>query len=96
MTKEEWIKRGWFDENGQLVFRTKTIEAGASTSVWAATAPELEDVGGLYLENCVISEEKSSIQEIFQHMFGYMPYAINSDNANKLWALSEELAAQKH
>ena len=93
MTKEEWIKRCWFDENGQLVFKVKSIEAGASTSVWAATAPELEGVGGLYLENCKISEQRSSMREIFQNMFGYLPYALDVDNANKLWTLSEKLAA---
>ena len=30
----------------------KSVEAGAATSVSAASAPELEGRGGLYLENC--------------------------------------------
>ena len=30
----------------------KTPEQGAATSVWAATAPELEEHGGAYLEDC--------------------------------------------
>ena len=37
----------------------KTIEQGASTTVWAAVAPELENQGGLYLENCGISKLNS-------------------------------------
>ena len=34
----------------------KNIEQGASTTVWAAVAPEFEGKGGLYLENCEISK----------------------------------------
>jgi hypothetical protein len=33
----------------------KTIEQGASTTVWAVVAPEFESKGGIYLENCEIS-----------------------------------------
>ena len=40
------------DEDGHVNERFKTPEQGASTSVWAAVAPELEGIGGLYLENC--------------------------------------------
>jgi NAD(P)-dependent dehydrogenase (short-subunit alcohol dehydrogenase family) len=32
----------------------KTLEQGAATSVWAATAPELDDQGGLYRADCCI------------------------------------------
>lgn len=90
MNKDDWIKKGWMDENGNILFNLKTIEAGASTSVWAAVAPELEGVGGLYLENCVVSKENANVQDIFAKMFGYMPYALNKSNAEKLWILSEE------
>ena len=33
----------------------KSVEAGAATSVFAATAPELEGRGGLYLEDCHVA-----------------------------------------
>src|SRR6185369_3912655 len=33
----------------------KTVEAGAATSVFAATEPELEGRGGLYLEDCHVA-----------------------------------------
>jgi hypothetical protein len=51
MDQEDLAKRGITRDNP--VF--KTIEQGASTTVWAAVAPELEGKGGLYLENCEIS-----------------------------------------
>jgi len=40
-----------FDENGLYTSIMKTIEQGASTTVWAAVSDELEGVGGKYLEN---------------------------------------------
>ena len=33
----------------------QSVEQGASTTVWSALAPELEGVGGKYLEECQIS-----------------------------------------
>ncbi len=35
----------------------KTVEQGAATSVWAATAPELDDRGGTYLADCEVTDE---------------------------------------
>ena len=61
LNKEELIEKGVMDENGNFKLKLKSIEAGASTTVWAATAPELNGLGGLYLENCRISEQRNSI-----------------------------------
>lgn len=58
----------------------KSVEAGAATSVWAATAPELDAHGGAYLEDCHVSEA--------------MPYATDLEAAERLWALTEELVAE--
>jgi len=90
MNKDDWISKGWMDSDGNIKFPLKSIEAGASTTVWAATASELEGKGGLYLENCVISSEGSGVQEIFSKMFGYMPYIMDEKAADKLWTISEE------
>jgi NAD(P)-dependent dehydrogenase (short-subunit alcohol dehydrogenase family) len=50
MSLEEKTKLGWVDENGNVKKQEgfKTVEQGASTSVWAAVAPELDGVGGKY------------------------------------------------
>lgn len=52
-TLEEKMRRGWVDEEGNVIAnpRFKSVQAGASTSIWAAVAPELENVGGKYLVN---------------------------------------------
>jgi hypothetical protein len=67
----------------------KTVEQGASTSVWAAVAPELEGVGGTYLEDCQISK-LSTPEVILKEFFGYTAYAVDFESALKLWNLSTE------
>jgi len=68
----------------------KTVPQGAATSVWAATAPELADRGGLYLEDCHIAERSLSAAT----MGGIQNYAIDATRAARLWAVSEELVGQ--
>jgi WW domain-containing oxidoreductase len=55
---------------------SKSLAQGAATSVFCATAPELEGVGGRYYINCA---ERRMSEE-----------AQNAGVASKLWALSEE------
>ncbi|MDT5145925.1 MAG: hypothetical protein QOC58_570, partial [Mycobacterium sp.] len=59
-------------------FDFTTPENGAATQVWAAVSPELTDRGGLYLENCAVSETVA-------------PYACDPERAAALWALSEKI-----
>jgi len=69
----------------------KEIPAGAATSVWAATAPELEGQGGLYLEDCRPSAPCGTAGVTT----GYMPYAVDPALAERLWAVSEELVGER-
>lgn len=34
----------------------KSVEQGAATTVWGAVAKELDDVGGVYLDDCAVAE----------------------------------------
>jgi len=88
--QEEWRALGWIDEHGNINPVFKTTEQGASTSVWAAVGPELNGVGGLYLEDC---------QEAFPFdpanpYAGYKPYALNPEHAEQLWTVSQELVTK--
>ena len=65
--------------DGYLDFTTPAY--GAATQVWAAVSPELADRGGLYLEDCGISEAVA-------------PYARDAERAAELWTLSEKVCAQ--
>jgi NAD(P)-dependent dehydrogenase (short-subunit alcohol dehydrogenase family) len=64
--------------DGYLDFTTP--EYGAATQVWAAVSPELTDQGGLYLEDCHVSDAVA-------------PYADDAEHASELWAISEKLCA---
>ena len=66
---------------------SKSIEQGAATSVWAATAAELDGKGGLYLENC--AEAPPHSRDVPRGS-GVMPHALNPETARKLWDLSEQ------
>jgi NAD(P)-dependent dehydrogenase (short-subunit alcohol dehydrogenase family) len=60
---------------------SKSVEAGAATTVWAAVAPELNDHGGAYLVDCEVSDDDA-------------PWTRNAGAAARLWSLSEELVGQ--
>lgn len=87
LPKEEMVAMGWMDEEGNVREGFKTPEQGASTSVWAAVGEELEGIGGLYLEDCAEAPPWSQDNP----MKGVMPYAIDPEAADRLWALSEEI-----
>jgi NAD(P)-dependent dehydrogenase (short-subunit alcohol dehydrogenase family) len=63
---------------GRTLPPMQQADTGASTTVWAATAPELEGKGGVYLVDCEISDEHTD-------------YAFDAANAQRLWTLSEQL-----
>jgi NAD(P)-dependent dehydrogenase (short-subunit alcohol dehydrogenase family) len=65
----------------------KEVPAGAATSVWAATAPELAGKGGLYLEDCRISAPAGTEGVTT----GYRDYALDPELADRLWKVSEAL-----
>lgn len=62
----------------------KAVEAGAATSVWAAVAPELSGLGGLYLEDCRVSMEPSTSGP------GVAPWAVDPGEAARLWEWSQD------
>jgi NAD(P)-dependent dehydrogenase (short-subunit alcohol dehydrogenase family) len=68
-------------------FSFKSVEQGAATSVWAATAPELDDHGGAYLEDCSVGLPTEDADA----PSGVRPWARDPDDAARLWALSEQL-----
>ncbi|GAB4821955.1 hypothetical protein N2152v2_009001 [Parachlorella kessleri] len=55
----------------------KTVEQGAATTVYAATAPELETQSGAYLSDCRVVAPSKAAQD--------------ADLAKRLWAKTEEL-----
>ena len=74
---------GRLSESGRR-FNWKTIPQGAATSVWAATAAELDAHGGAYLENCSVAE----VSTVESSDTGVRPYALDARNAEALWEYS--------
>jgi NAD(P)-dependent dehydrogenase (short-subunit alcohol dehydrogenase family) len=68
----------------------KPVEAGAATTVWAATAPELVDHGGAYLLDCHVAEPGDS--EVMSAAL-VAPWACDPEQAARLWELSVTLVA---
>ncbi|MET4704674.1 SDR family NAD(P)-dependent oxidoreductase [Frigoribacterium sp. UYMn621] len=90
LPREEMIASGWMTEDGTVNDRFKTPEQGAATSVWAATSPQLDGRGGLYLEDCDIAEPTvAGTPEA--RVRGVDAHAIDPADAERLWALSAEL-----
>jgi len=78
-----------FGEQTDLVLPpVKTIEQGAATSVLLAASPEVDGVTGRYYEDCA---EAKVIYERAGHTGGVAPYVLDSDNAERLWQISDEL-----
>jgi NAD(P)-dependent dehydrogenase (short-subunit alcohol dehydrogenase family) len=87
LTPEE-IRARYYDAAGNLLPSFKTPEQGAATTVWASVAPELEGIGGLYLEDC---QQAVPYNAEISTLTGYMPYALNADHAEQLWTIAEKL-----
>ncbi len=87
MPREELIARHWMDEEGNPNPLFKTPQEGAATGLWAATAPELLDRGGVYCEDCSI---KGVVPPDHADLTtgGVKEWAIDVDAAERLFALS--------
>jgi NAD(P)-dependent dehydrogenase (short-subunit alcohol dehydrogenase family) len=70
-------------ERARRIGSFKTIEQGAATTIWCATSPQLEGLGGVYCENCDIAQVKTEGDD------GVRPYAIDPEIAQRLWVWSE-------
>lgn len=88
---------GFFDENGnirpEILANLKTIPQGAATTVWCATSPLLNTMGGVYCVDADIAPLANGNLEKGNGMEteGVQPYSLNESNAKRLWDLSEEM-----
>lgn len=77
------------EETGKEGQGFKSIPQGAATTCWVATTDAVADSGGLYCEDCHVADQDDE-----DPMGGVRSYAIDEDNAEKLWAMSEEMVGQ--
>jgi len=88
---ELFVQMGFCDTEGNLLPEVaaslKTIPQGAATTVWCATSPLLNHIGGVYCEDADIAELVSgnSISN------GVKDYSLDEASAKRLWKWSEEV-----
>ena len=70
--------------------RQKTPEQGSATSILLAVSPLLEGIGGRYFEDC---NEAVAVTHRADDYHGVAPYALDPENADRLWEESLRLIA---
>src|SRR5689334_20566504 len=78
-----------FIASGELALPPqKTVQQGAATSVLLAASPTVDGITGRYFEDCAQAEP---VTERAGAVAGVAPYALDRENADRLWAVSESL-----
>jgi NAD(P)-dependent dehydrogenase (short-subunit alcohol dehydrogenase family) len=78
-----------FDQDTGLALPSpKTVAQGAATSVLLAASPIVEGVTGRYFEDCAPAAQ---VTERAGAIAGVAPYALDPENAARLWTVSEHL-----
>lgn len=91
LSREEMMDFGWIDADGNVLeTRFKTPEQGASTTVWAATSPLLDGLGGVYCEDCDVAAPTDPESETARFR-GVDAHAYDRDDAARLWEVSAAL-----
>ena len=88
---ELFQKMGFLDADGnmkpEILANLKTIPQGAATTVWCATSPLLNTIGGVYCEDADIA----ALSVAPGTSSGVQLYSLDETNAKRLWTLSEEM-----
>ena len=88
----EMVALGWLGKDGKpsemAASMFKTPSQGATTTLWAATSPQLDDIGGVYCENCDVAAMQQDGPGA--RYMGVAPWAVDTEQAERLWTLSEK------
>jgi NAD(P)-dependent dehydrogenase (short-subunit alcohol dehydrogenase family) len=82
---------GFCDADGNILPEVaaslKTIPQGAATTVWCATSPLLQNIGGVYCEDADIA----TLADDVKATNGVKLYSLDENNAKQLWTISEAM-----
>lgn len=88
---ELFQQMGFCDADGNMLPEVaaslKTVPQGAATTIWCATSPLLNTIGGVYCEDADIAQ-LSTETEVTN---GAKLYSLEEQNAKRLWKLTEEM-----
>ena len=91
----EMAEFGWTDTDGrpspvaEKLFKTTT--QGCATSLWAATHSLLDNIGGVYCEDCNVSDVVPDESNAFT---GVRQWAVDSETAQRTWTETEALISR--
>jgi NAD(P)-dependent dehydrogenase (short-subunit alcohol dehydrogenase family) len=92
LTKEDLVimnaRASGAEVGGAPAIVWKNPEQGAATTIWAATAPQLNGKGGVYCEDCNIAQLLAPGEKLSS---GVAAHACDAEMAAKLWTMSEEM-----
>ena len=95
LQQEEMVALGWLNEDGELSEMAaagfKSATQGASTTLWCATNPKLNGIGGVYCENCDVAERQDDGPNARYE--GVADWAIDTDEASTLREENEKTLA---
>jgi NAD(P)-dependent dehydrogenase (short-subunit alcohol dehydrogenase family) len=100
VTEDELRAMGIIDDSGQPIIdpdrELKTPQQAASTAVFAATNPQLAEIGGVYLkDNDIAPLDDAPLTVPFGSepivLRGVAPHAVDPESARRLWELSGRL-----
>jgi len=91
MNHDQLVMTGIFKADGEYIFpaKSKTMEQGATTPIYAAVSKELEGKGGVYVEDMAISKPNEA-----GSLTGYNPAVLDEDKAAKLWDWTEKAVSK--
>ena len=93
MSQEQLEATGFIDKDGKPIIdpanNKKTPQQGAATTVWCATSPELNGMGGVYCADCDVARMLPSDES--DELHGVRPRATDPVAAGRLWQLTEQL-----
>lgn len=97
MSHEQLHAHQVIDKDGKPIIdpenNKKTPQQGAATSIWCATSPQLDGMGGVYCADCDIARALPSDESAELH--GVRPRATDPIAAGRLWQLSEQLTGAR-
>lgn len=89
---ELFRQMGFCDAGGNLLpdvlASLKTVPQGAATTVWCATSPKLNDIGGVYCEDVDVAVLATGLPGANS---GVQAYSLDEIHAKRLWQLTEEM-----
>ncbi len=94
MSLDDMVALGWKNTDGTVPKAVeamfKSTAAGGATALWAALSPQLNDMGGVFCEDCDIAQAADEDSGRYQHA---REWICDPAKADRLWDMTEAMIA---